>query len=176
MKKILWIFLPLLWIGCTKNMWTEYGVRPKKPKFSILKETFTDNRMIDHGFFYAYKKVLVAGEYNNYVYSLTNKDHYLYSFVGFYPDGKMIGVSLDEKDLPLLSNRNSWETAHNIGYYTTKGDKIKWQYFAPFDAGSYLTEEAIIKPDTLIIPQKYLVRLKVKRGYDTLIKSSYIIK
>jgi hypothetical protein len=164
MKKIVFLFINVIIISCTQNVWiTQSAVRPKKPKFTIQKEQFTKNKLVDNDFLYVSKKDFISG----------GKNIYMYDFTGFYSDGKMIGSSLNGTELSFIVSMDSWSTAQNVGYYTTYGNKIKYQYFVPYDGGQYETKEGIIKKDTIIVYEKIRNLLKTEMRYDTLIKSFF---
>src|SRR5215510_8723537 len=99
MKKcfILIVFL-FFAFSCTKNVWiSQNAVRPKKPKFSILKKPFNPNGLINNSYLY-----ISTQRFLNY------DGRRIVLYVGFYGDGKMIVDNFweDEKQQTLLS-RNS---------------------------------------------------------------------
>ena len=150
--------------GCTQNNWiSQDAVRPKKAKFRILKEPFIGHKSID----------------NNYLYfSIKQKpvsDGYLVDAVGFYEDGRFIGNTFLKTELPArVSSQNSWETANNVGYYTTKEQTVEVECFQPYGGGEYERRKGIIKTDTIIFFEKFLGWRETR--YDTLVKSKFPLK
>ncbi|WP_221621833.1 hypothetical protein, partial [Schleiferia thermophila] len=150
--------------ACNKGMWvTKNAYRPKHPKFSIPKEPFKANELINNHLLYVSTKKFV-----NYDGSV------VIGYMGFYSDGRMIIDNTWEKEMSqTLNERNSFNTASSIGYYTTNGNTIKMEYFLPGDGGRYETREGIIKKDTIILIEKIPQPLRKEIRSDTLVKSSY---
>jgi hypothetical protein len=145
-------------------MWvTKNAYRPKHPKFSILKEPFKANEFINNRSLYVSTKKFVNYDGNVVI-----------GYMGFYSDGRMIIDNTWEKEMsPTLSERNSFNTASSIGYYTTNGNTIKLEYFLPGEGGRYETREGIIKKDTIIFIEKVPQPLRKEIRSDTLVKFSY---
>ncbi len=168
MRKLpLYIILLLIIASCNRGVWLSQNVyRPKHPKFKIRKTDFKSNSLINNSYLYVSTKK----------YTSDSKERVLYNFTGFYSDGKMIGNSLDDLELLQIYNANSFNTATSIGYYTTEGDKIKFEYFVPGDGGQYETREGIIKKDTIILMETVILLFKKEVRNDTLVISSYPLK
>ena len=167
MRKVILLFLTIFLLSCTKGVWIDGNIyRPKQNKFSILKTPFVYSSIIDTNFFYRTIKKNV-----NYDGSK------LFSFSGFYSNGKMIGNTYSENNLNKEINKsNSWDTAKCIGFYRIINNNIQIQFFIPSDGGLYETKEGIIKKDTIILESKVRSLLKVEIRRDTLVKSEYPIK
>jgi hypothetical protein len=165
MKKIVYLLLTVSGVACTQNVWiSKSAVRPKTPKFSILKEPFIGNSFIDTNYMYISTK-----QFLNY------DGNVILKAAGFYANGRMIGNSYYKSNIDSdVYETNKWETANNIGYYTTKGNTIKYQYFVPYGGGEYHTNVGIIKQDTIIV--RDIIKVKSDDIYDTLIKSNYPLK
>lgn len=167
-KKIAHISIAVLAISCSQNLWTGNGLlRPKKPKFSILNEPFISNALIDTKNVYISTKRFINFDGNKLV-----------STYGFYSDGRFIVNGFYESNIDsLIHNRTSWDSSARIGYYTTKDDKIKSQYFEQYGGGEYINMEGIIRTDTIIIADKFRdFPWKITIRYDTLIKSKYPLR
>lgn len=159
------IFILLLFLfACNKGIWvTKNAYRPKHLKFSILKEPFKANELINNHFLYISTKKFVNYDGNIVI-----------GYMGFYSDGRMIIDNTLEKEMcSTLSERNSFNTVFSIGYYTTSGNTIKMEYFLPGEGGRYETREGIIKKDTIILIEKVRQLLRKEIRFDTLVKSSY---
>ena len=164
-KKLTYILIAVLAIGCSQNLWTANGLlRPKKPKFSILKEQFVTNALIHTKHLYISTK------------RFTNYDgNKLVTTYGFYSDGRFIVNSFNEPTIDIfICNRTSWDSSQRIGYYTTQNNQVKCQYFEQYGGGEYIELRGQIKQDTIIFADKYSMPLKKEIRYDTIIKSSYI--
>lgn len=106
-----------------------------------------------------------------------DQERILYNCLGFYADGKMIGFSLNDLEIAIMSQANTWETGFNIGYYTTKGNRIKLEYFVHGDGGQYINENGTIKKDSIILEQTFIgLSLKRQTSYEVFIKSGYQLK
>jgi hypothetical protein len=155
-------------MSCSQNLWIANGLlRPKKPEFSILKETYVSNALIDT------KHVYISTK------RFTNYDgNKIINTYGFYSDGRFIVNSFYESNIDsFIHNRSSWDSSSRIGYYTTKSDKIKSQFFEQYGGGEYINMEGQINADTIIFSDKFLMlSLKWEIRYDTIIKSSYPLK
>jgi hypothetical protein len=167
MKKVIVCALLLgvqLLVSCTKGVWLAEGVyRPKHPKFKILKYPFIKNNFIDSEHFYLSRKYYDGISY--------------IGCYGFYNNGQMINTGGKESDInSILMTSNSFTTAPRVGYYTTEGDKIKFEYFVPGDGGQYETREGIIKKDTIILMETVILLFKKEVRNDTLVISSYPLK
>ncbi len=167
MKKLItytYLFALLILISCNRGVWLADGIyRPKHPKFSILKYPFINNIYIDNGYFYLSKKY-----YDGIGYL---------GCYGFFSNGQMINTGGKEVDIfNIMMTTNSTATAPRIGYYTTNGDKIKFEYFVPGDGGQYETREGIIKKDTIILSETITLLFKKEVRNDTLVKSIYPLK
>jgi hypothetical protein len=164
-KKILYISLLTITFGCTQNVWiTQTVLRPNKPKFSILKEPFQGHSLINNKYIYVLTELPINYDSNAIV-----------ATYGFYPDGRVIANSFDKANIDsLIFDRVSWDSSACIGYYTTKGNVIKFQYFEQYGGGEYINQEGMIRPDTIILIDKLRGILgKITTRYDTLIKSIY---
>lgn len=151
-------------IGCSQNLWiTNSVLRPKKPKFSILREPFKSNSLINTKYVYiSTERPVVSG------------GNALVSTYGFYDDGRVIVNGFYESNIDsLIHGRVSWDSSHRIGYYTTEGNSIKFQYFEQFGGGEYIYHEGILKQDTIVITDKFLQRPWNNIRHDTLIRSGY---
>ena len=148
-------------IGCSQNLWTKNGsLRQKKPKFSILREPFKSSFLINTEYVYISTKRPINYDGNKIVGTL-----------GFYDDGRLIVNGFYESNIDsLIHNRISWDSSQRIGYYTTQGNSIKFQYFEQFGGGEYIYHEGMLKQDTIII---FRARAWNTIKYDTLIKSNY---
>jgi hypothetical protein len=168
-KKVFYILLVITVtaLSCSRGVWLSQNVyRPKKPKFSILKELFNLNSLIDDSSLYVSGKQQINYDENRII-----------GYMGFYNNGRMIIDNLYENELYKIDSRSSWETAAAIGYYTTNGNRIKVQYFISADGGQYITKEGTILKDTIILEDSFLqLSLKREIRYDTLIKSSYRLR
>jgi len=163
-KKLAYIWAVVLAIGCSQNLWTANGlVRPRKPKFSILKEQFVSNALIDTKHLYVSTK------------RFTNYDgNKLITTYGFYSDGRFIVNGFNETNIDLLiHNTTSWDSSQRIGYYTTQNNQVKCQYFEQYGGGEYIELQGQIKPDTIIFADKFQMLLKKEIRYDTIVKSLY---
>jgi hypothetical protein len=165
-KAILIFLLIVLTYSCTKNLWiSDHAVRPKKPKFSILKQVFIGNNLIDTSYLY-----ISTSKFPNF------DGRKSIGYMGFYNNGKMIVDNTWENEMSsTVTTRNSWETAAAIGYYTSRDNNIKVQYFVSFDAGTYLMRKGVIKKDTVILEETTYRRLKKEIEYDTLVRSPFRI-
>jgi hypothetical protein len=163
-RKLTHILVVISVIGCSQNLWTQNGLlRPRKPKFSILREPFKSNSLISTKYVYISTKRPIISDGNKIV-----------STYGFYDDGRVIKNAFYESNIDsLIHNRFSWDSSYRIGYYTTQGSSIKFQYFEQFGGGEYIYHEGIIKQDTIIITDKFRDRPWNILRYDTLIKSIY---
>lgn len=130
-------FLPLfILLACNKGSWvTQTTFRPKHPRFSVVKKPFVPNEQINSQFIYVQEKSYVSDDQNRI----------MYDFVGFYPDGRIIAVSLTDLELGGISQLNTWESSPVIGHYTTDGNAIELQYFLPMDGGLYESRKGIIR-------------------------------
>jgi len=162
------IFISLLFLlACNKGVWVTQNVyRPKHPKFSVLKEQFSASPLINNQFLYVSKRSYISNA----------QERIMYDFTGFYSDGRVIGVSLNDLELNKISQLNSWETAPIIGYYTTKENTIEFEYFLPTDGGLYEKRQGIIKKDTILMKKFSSVLYKRESRYDTLVKSNYSLQ
>ncbi len=173
MKKITFCTaVVLIFACCNHGVWNTTGVyntyRPKHPKFKILKQPFIKNGLID----------------TNHLYIDIAKTNYggddLVGFYGFFGNGRMLVTGGKKNDiLNIVNYTNSLVNATWIGYYTTKGDKIKLEYFVPSEGGEYETMHGIIKKDTIIFMETIrggasLFSKEVRS--DTLIKSPYFLR
>lgn len=167
MKKAITLISFLFLFACNKGIWvTKNAYRPKHQKFSIPKEPFKANELIDNHSLYISKK------------KFTNYDgNVLIGYMGFFFDGRMIVDNSWEKEMnQTLNERCSFKTASSIGYYTTKGNTLIIEYFLPGDGGLYLKREGILKKDTVILIDKFPQPLNKDIRLDTLIKSLYPLK
>ena len=163
-RKTIFIGLLVLLAGCSRGIWiTQNAYRPKHPRFSIQKKLFVQNELINTHFLYVSKTK----------YTGNSRERILFDFTGLYPDGRMIGTSLTDSALHKIQKMNSWETAANIGYYTTEGNKILFEYFTPEEGGQYVTKQGIIKQDTIILSETVNLLLKKVVRNDTLVKTPY---
>ena len=163
-KIILFICVVFLFISCSRGFWLTPNVyRPKHPKFSILKQQFAANELVNNSAIYISTKKFVNYDGNVVV-----------GYMGLYSDGRMI-IDNTWKDemLHTLNERNSFKTASSIGYYTTKGNTIKMEYFLPGDGGHYESREGVVKKDTIILSETINLLLKREIRIDTLVLSSY---
>lgn len=145
-----------LLLGCNiKGIWvTQHIYRPKHPKFSILKQPFRANELINNNSLYVSKK-----RFLNY------DGRVVIGYMGFYPDGRMIIDNTWENEMDsTLQARSSFTTASAIGYYTTEGNTIKMEFFLPGDGGHHETRDGIIKQDTIVMVDKIPQLLKRKPG------------
>jgi len=169
MKKATIIISLLFLLACNKGVWVTKNVyRPKHPRFSISKKPFKANKLINNSLLYVSTKRFVNYDGN-----------ILIGYMGFYADGRMIIDNTWEKEMnQTLNERNSFKTASSVGYYTTKGDTIKMEYFLPGEGGRYEIWEGLIKTDTIVLFKiKNFPFLQNKENryvsFDTLVKSSY---
>jgi hypothetical protein len=166
-KLIPYIVLIVIITSCNRGIWLSSNLyRPKHPKFKIRKTDFKSNSLINNFYQYVSSKK----------YMSDSKERVLYNFTGFYSDGRMIGNSFNDLELLQIHNTNSFSTASNIGYYTTDGEKIKFEYFVQGDGGQYVTRQGIIKKDTIILSETFSLLFKKEVRNDTLIKSDYPLK
>lgn len=78
----------ILLMNCSTNVYLPNGaLRPKNPKFSILKEEFATASLLNTEYLYAY-----SGE-------LKSENSTFKSYIGFYPDGRMILLSVEDSSL-----------------------------------------------------------------------------
>jgi len=93
-------FLPFLFLlACNKGSWvTQTTFRPKHPRFSVVKKPFVPNEQINSQFIYVQEKSYVSDDQNRI----------MYDFVGFYPDGRIIAVSLTDLELGGIIQLNTW--------------------------------------------------------------------
>ena len=163
-RKLTYVLVVISVIGCSQNLWTKNGLlRPKKPKFSILREPFRGNSLINTRYVYISAKRPVIANGNTLV-----------GTYGFYDDGRLIVNGFYESNIDsLIHNRISWDSSYRIGYYTTQGNTIKFQYFEQFGGGEYIYHEGMLKQDTIIITDNFRDRPWNIIRYDTLIKSNY---
>jgi hypothetical protein len=156
--------ISLVLLSCSKGAWvTEHTFRPKHPRFSILKKPFVRNMEINSQFLYVSETSYVSN----------NQKRIMYDFTGFYPDGRVIGISLTDMELNKISQLNTWESAPVIGHYTTQGNTIELQYFLPTDGGLYETRQGIIKNDTILL-KRFSAKLRGENNrYEAAVKSGY---
>lgn len=168
MKKLtLYIVLVIIIASCNRGVWLSQNMyRPKHPKFKIRKTDFKSNSLINTSYLYV-STIRYMGD---------SRERVLYNFTGFYSDGRMIGNSFDDLELLQIYNANTFNTATTIGYYTTDGKKIKFEYFIQGDGGQYVTKEGIIKRDTIILSKKVTLLFKKEIRNDTLVKSAHPLK
>lgn len=166
MKKLSIVTGLIFLIACNKGVWVTQNVyRPRRAKFAILKEPFKGNSLINNKFFYVSTKKFI-----NY------DGKRIYSLTGFYPDGRLIGCSFDEDELTTIEKSNSWNTAFNIGYYSTLGSELKLEYFTQGDGGRYVQQEGLIRKDTIVMVEKINMFVKKEIRFDTLVVSTYPFK
>lgn len=161
MKKIICTLSVLIFFACNKGVWvTDIAYRAKHPKFSILKQPFKANDLINNKWIYLS------------IHPFPNFDgRNIMGFVGFYPDGRMIVGSTWQGD--IWAAKNSFTNAAAIGYYTTKENTIRFEYFVSFDRGRYEAREGIIKKDTIILGGRTRYFFKWSSSYDTLVVSEF---
>lgn len=99
----------------------------------------------------------------------------LVSTYGFYDDGRLIVNGFYESQIDsIIYNRISWDSSARIGYYRATDKNIRLQYFEQYGGGEYINMEGIVRPDTIIIADKFRdFPWKTTVRYDTLIKSKY---
>ena len=159
----------LLFSHCNFGVWNTSGVfptyRPKHPKFKILKQPFLGNNLIDTNHLYiGISKIIYEGDE-------------LVGLYGFYGDGRVLLTGGKKNDIiNIVAYTSTFENARWVGYYTTQGDIIKFEYFVPGDGGQYETREGVIKKDTIIIIETFNLLFKKEIRSDTLIKSTYPLK
>jgi hypothetical protein len=166
MKKII-IILFVLMSSCSRGIWiSQNGYRAKKPSFSILKESFVYNDLIDIEYIYISSKKKI-----NY----DGKE--IFNSIGFYKDGRIVINTYTNDNLEFqINTTNSWDTAAIVGYYTTNSDKIKIQFFISNDGGLYEIKKGAFNKDTIVFEEKINLLLKSEIRYDTLVKSKYKLK
>jgi hypothetical protein len=105
-KKLALIWIIVLAVGCSENIWTANGLlRPKKPKFSILNDQFVTNSLIDTKHVYISTKRFTDYKGNNLV-----------ATYGFYSDGRFIVNGFYESNMDsLIHIRSSWDSSSRIG-------------------------------------------------------------
>lgn len=151
-----------LLMNCSINVYLSNGaLRPKNPKFSILKEEFATASLLNTEYLYTY-----SGE-------LKSENSTFKSYIGFYPDGRMILLSVEDSSLSKIDSLSSWENASRIGYWRAKGANLKYQYYEQYGGGTYIDKKAIIKKDTIIISNTFPMLIKKEIRYDTLVLSNY---
>lgn len=164
-KKIAYLLLLISAPGCSQNLWTKQDLlRPKNPNFSIQKEPFKSNSLINNKYMYISTS-----------HPVNQAANYMVNMYGFYDDGRLILNSFNESNIDsLIPGRNSWDSAARIGYYSTKDNIVTCQYFEQYGGGEYINMEGVIKPDTIIISDKFrYLPWKITIRYDTLIRSTY---
>lgn len=156
----------LLW-SCNKGVWVaQHTYRPKHPHFRILKKPFVFNKEIDTSHWY----VSTRGRF-------ITEGRLLFVYTGLYADGRMLGTETVNHDTAFIMAQNSWSTAANIGYYTTEGTHIDFEYFAPGDGGQYVTMQGMVKRDTILLFETSgRVAFKREFRYDTLVKTTLPIR
>jgi len=98
------VLLVILLMNCSTNVYLSNGaLRPKNPKFSILKEEFATASVLNTEYLYTY-----SGE-------LKSENSTFKSYTGFYPDGRMILLSVEDSSLSKIHSLSSWENASRIG-------------------------------------------------------------
>jgi len=167
MKRTTLIILCIYMISCNKGIWLSQNVyRPIHPKFNIKKEPFRSNDLINNDNLYISTKKFINYDGNIII-----------RYIGFYKDGRMIVDNTWQNQMDVtLNNRNSFKTASSIGYYTTIGNKINMQFFVQGDGGQYQTSIGLIKKDTIILTDRYNFLFHKVMRYDTLVKSSYLLR
>jgi len=164
MRKLTITISIFLLLGCTKGVWvTKTTYRPKHPKFSILKDPFKGNELIDNKVIYVSTK-----RFFNY------DGKVIIGYMGFLADGRMIIGSTNENEMDqTLNEKNSFTTASAVGYYNTTGNTIKMEYFLAGEGGYYETREGMVRKDTIIIVDKFPMLFKKDIRYDTLVRSRF---
>lgn len=166
-EKIILIALMTLFISCGRGIWiSQHAYRPKHPRFSIQNIDFVANPLINSNYLYVSQTKYISD----------SQERKMLDFTGLYPDGRMIGTSLNDLQINRIYEMNSWETAASIGHYRTVGNRIFLEYFIPGEGGQYVKKEGIIKQDTLIFFETGRLLAKKATRSDTLLKSSFPLK
>ena len=163
--KIFSVLTFLLLMSCTKNVWLSNGVfRPKNPKFTMSKEKFTPSPLLNTEYLYTY---IGKSKYENST---------LKSFIGFYPDGRMILFAIENSNVLKLDSFSTWENASRIGYFRTVDDNLEYQYYEQYGGGEYINQKAVLKKDTIIKFKTFRMLTKKEVRYDTLVLSKYKLR
>lgn len=160
--KIALVLMSTLLMSCSTNVYLPNGaLRPKNPIFSLLKEKFTTSSLLNTEYLYTY-----SGE-------LKSENSTFKSYIGFYPDGRMILFSVKDSNLLQIDQLSSWENASRIGYWRAEGANLKYQYYEQYGGGEYMNQKAIIKNDTIIKVNTFPMLIKKEIRYETLVLSNF---
>lgn len=167
MRNVILYSVITLLVACNHGIWiTQSAYRPKHAKFKISKETFVGDPLIDSTHIYFSTKRLLNAD-----------GRILSTYMGFYNDGRMIFDNTWENEMSItLQERNSFNTATTIGYYTTHDKNLEMEFFVPGDGGHYETRKGVIKKDTIILIESHNSIFWKGMQKDTLVKSSFFLK
>ncbi len=144
-KKLIVISLPLLFSGCLSFYHhPQGGFRPKKPDFSLVKELFIYNKIIDTIAIYVS------------IDTLKYKNSKSVSFFKFYNNGRQFKSNKETDDFMEKSNFRPLD----IGYYIVKDDSILVENFIvnPQNKNDteYRIKKGIIKKDTIVLIYSFI--------------------
>lgn len=140
--KIIMITCFLFLVSCSpKGYWLSEGkYRPKKPNYELSKEEFKETNLVSTNFVYLSSDSLITSKGT------------LKSAIGFNSNGEAFLNSYDSSDiLNQNRNKNSIETAQEIGLYRVYGNEIKFERLTSSDYGKYVLWEGYIQGDTIYL-------------------------
>lgn len=135
----------LILVSCSpKGYWlTKDTYRAKKPNYQLAKIQFVETNLLSTDFMYLSQD------------SLVSKLNTLKSAIGFTKNGEAFLSGLNVSNIHLENiNKNSTNTAQELGYYRVEGSEILFERLTSSDFGQYVLWKGRIKGDTIIFEQK----------------------